>query len=680
MSGIVGIYRPEGLVANADLERMVEIISHRGGDGSRVWTEGPIGLGHRMLQTTPESLQEKLPLVSDSHDLTITADARIDNREELWTALGFSGSPHVEVADSQLILASYERWGERCPEKLLGDFSFAIWDRRKQELFCARDHYGVRPFNYHYHPGQAFVFGSEIKALLCVRGVPRRLNELMVGYHLGMMNYQDKAITFYQDIFRLPPAHGLIVGRHGMRLWAYWALDPARELRLGSDDEYAEAFGEIFTEAVHCRLRSAFPVGSQLSGGLDSSSVTSVARNFVAQNGNRPLHTVSMTHDVVPQCDERPFIDAVLCQGKVESHYVDVDDLSPLGDMDRVFWHEDQTYSAPTLYLVWALLRLARQNGVRVLLDGLDGDTAVSHGEAYMSELARNGEWVRFAAEARLVAERQFQPESREMVGSRLLELFGLPYLTELARSARWMDFAKEAGEVSKRFALSRRKIFLDYGLKPLAPGPVVRAWRFLHQGNRHATGAIDPIVKPEFAKRTDLQEHMQAGEGPPSGPLRTSREEHHRQLNSELVTSGFELTDRAASAFSIEARHPFADRRLLEFCLALPPEQKLYQGWSRIVMRRAMNNVLPQEVQWRGGKTNNSAAFTRSLLKFGRPLLEEVILHDPSDIEEYVDVDALPEAYRRYLSRETHKDGMRVWTAVALGLWLRRTRLTPVG
>ena len=167
MSGIVGIYRPEGIVANADLERMVETISHRGGDGSSVWTEGPIGLGHRMLHTTPESLHEKLPLVSDSHDLTITADARIDNREELWTALGFSGSPHVEVADSQLILASYERWGERCPEKLLGDFSFAIWDRRKQVLFCARDHYGVRPFNYHYRPGQAFVYVGKLRRLSC---------------------------------------------------------------------------------------------------------------------------------------------------------------------------------------------------------------------------------------------------------------------------------------------------------------------------------------------------------------------------------------------------------------------------------------------------------------------------------------------------------------------------------
>jgi asparagine synthase (glutamine-hydrolysing) len=159
---------------------MVDILAHRGPDGAGAWSEESVGLGHRMLHTTPESLNEKLSLVDDRRGLVLTADARLDNRDELITALGFGGRPCEELTDSELILGAYKRWGERCPERLLGDFAFAIWDRRRQELFCARDHIGVKPFYYH-RAGKLFVFASEIKALLCVPEVPRRLNEVRVA-------------------------------------------------------------------------------------------------------------------------------------------------------------------------------------------------------------------------------------------------------------------------------------------------------------------------------------------------------------------------------------------------------------------------------------------------------------------------------------------------------------------
>jgi asparagine synthase (glutamine-hydrolysing) len=139
-----------------------------------------------------------------------------------------------------------------------------------------------------------------------------------------------------------------------------------------------------------------------------------------------------------------------------------------------------------------------------------------------------------------------------------------------------------------------------------------------------------------------------------------------------------FELANRASSAFSIEARHPFSDRRLVEFCLALPPEQKLHQGWTRMVMRRALAGILPEEVQWRGGKTRNSAAFTYGLLHFEGDILEEVIMNDSSRIEPYVNVAALRETYHRYLSQKDRTGEMEVWHAVTLALWLHYTSLTP--
>ena len=136
MSGIAGIFFLDTQpVDRSVLERMVESLAHRGPDGAGVWSEGPVGLGHRMLWPTPESLHEKLPLVSKSGDLVLTADARLDNRDELVRALGITGRPREEIGDGELILGAYEKWGERCPERLLGDFPFAIWDRRRQALF-----------------------------------------------------------------------------------------------------------------------------------------------------------------------------------------------------------------------------------------------------------------------------------------------------------------------------------------------------------------------------------------------------------------------------------------------------------------------------------------------------------------------------------------------------------------
>ena len=203
MSAIAGIhYLNERPVDFADLGRMVDILAHRGPDGADIWSEGSVGFGHRMLWTTPESLLEKLPLVNQRGDLVITADARIDNREELIAALSLAECRFEKITDSHLILAAYEKWGETCPEHLLGDFAFAIWDKRNQMLFCARDHFGVRPFYYHHCPRRMFAFASEIKALLCLSEVPNRLNEVRVGAYLEVM-LEDKIITFYGDIFRL---------------------------------------------------------------------------------------------------------------------------------------------------------------------------------------------------------------------------------------------------------------------------------------------------------------------------------------------------------------------------------------------------------------------------------------------------------------------------------------------
>jgi len=640
MSGIVGIYHLDGRpVDPLDLGRMVEILAHRGPDGADVWCKESVGLGHRMLRTTPESLQEKLPLANQTGDLVITADARIDNRDELIRALDMTDHPPMEIADSQLILAAYEKWGERCPEHLLGDFAFVIWDGHRQVLFCARDHFGVKPL-YYYLSNQVFAFASEIKALLCLPEVPRRLNEVRVADHLARI-FEDKAITFYQDIFRLPAAHSIGVGRGETQVRSYWSLDPSREVRLSSDEEYAEAFREILTEAVRCRLRSAFPVGSALSGGLDSSSIACVARNLLVTEGNGRLHTFSaifpdLPEAELPKIDERHYIDVVLSTGEFKPHYIQAGRLSPLGDLDRVLWHQDEAFLAPNLYMHWALYGAAHQQKVRIFLDGLDGDTTVSHGLSYLAELTRAGQWRTLVAEATALSKR------------------------------------------SSAF-LKPRRIVWRYGLRPLIPESAVRVWRLL-QGRPRSTQVADKAINPVLAERVGLAERAQTLLGNGAGPPHTARARHWHSLIAGLIPYTLELADKAAAAFSLEARYPFFDRRLVEFCLALPPEQKLHQGWSRVVMRRAMAGILPEEVQWRFHKANLSPNFKHRLLDCEQRMLDEVILHEPQIIQEYVDVPALRAAYHRYRSHpmQAEEDSLTVYGAVILALWLQRSGLRP--
>lgn len=634
ISAIVGIFHPNGKpIGFEEIGRMVESVAHRGPDGVDKWAYGPVGLGHRLLFTTPQSLHEKLPLVDEGRGLVLTADARIDNRDELIEILELPDRTGQGISDSELILRAYERWGERCPERLLGDFAFALWDRRRQVLFCARDHMGVKPFYYHHVPGRLFVFGSEIKALLCVEGVPRRLNEVMVADYL-VLGPQDQSITFYQDILRLPPAHIMSVSQKGALVRPYWSLDPTIEVRLRSDEEYAEAFREVFTEAVSCRLRSALPVGSLLSGGLDSSSIVCVARDLLAERGREGrLQTFSAVFPEVPECDESVYIDTVVAQGGVDAHRIRADRLSPLANWKRVLWHLDEPSYIGGVYLGWGLYNAAQQQGVRVLLEGTDGDTIVSH---------------------------------------------GFEYLTELSRSGRWGTLAAEINALSR---LPNNKSAWDhlwrYGLKPLAPVPVRQIWR-MRPGRNRSPWLRDTVIGPGFARRIRLSERVQILEEARSKPARNARESHWGDLTSSVHAADLEILDKNTAAFAIESRYPFYDRRLVEFCLALPPEQKLNRGWTRMVMRRALAGSLPEEIRWRADKTRLAANHVRNLLLFERELIEEMVLYHPGTLEEYVDMDALRSAYYRYVSCRSRDDAFEVWNAVSLALWLRHTSLTP--
>ena len=626
MSAIVGLYyldrRP---VESHDISRMVDVLAHRGPDGAKIWCDGAIGLGHCMLWTTPESIGEQLPL--HRGELTITADARIDNRQELIEVLGIKDCPAAQIADSQLILAAYERWGDQCPDRLMGDFAFAIWDNRQQKLFCARDPMGIKPF-YYYCSNQLFCFASEIKALLHVPGVPRRLNELKVASHLALFA-DDPVNTFYRDVLKLQAAHCLHIGdTRSPKTERYWALDPHQEIRLSSESDYVEAFLDVFNEAVRCRLRSAFPVGSTLSGGLDSSSIACTARQLTASS-ECSLHTFSaifpsLSVEERRWIDERHYMDAVKQLDGFETHDVRADRLNPFIDL---LWQDDEPICAPNLYMHQGLHRCAQQQGVRVFLDGIDGDSTISHG------------WS---------------------------------YLTELAYTGQWYTLAKLVTAAAKNHRISRKSILHQQMLQPLFLDPLSCLWqRLCHLANYHQLDT--PLVNTTLARQLGLADYMYTMTNHHMGQI-DPRKQHWLTLSASLYPNVMEITDKVAARFSLEARYPFFDRRLMEFCLALPSSQKFYQGWSRSILRFSMTDVLPSQVQWRPGKGRLGANFLRRFLDLEKETLEMMMLNVES-IQPYVNSKTLQSAYDGYVLGHSSKgeNAMLLLSAATLSKWLNR-------
>lgn len=666
MSGIAGICtKGDQPLDPTSIATMMDHLAHRGPDGRNVWCERGVALGHLMLWTTPESLLETLPLVSQTRNFILTADARIDNREELIIALDL---PYrlEEMTDSQIILAAFEKWREQCPEHLVGAFAFALWDQEQQSLFCARDHLGVKPFYYH-QSAHEFLFASEIKAFLSLPQVPCRVNEIRIADYLSMM-MEDKAITTYQDIFRLPPGHCLQLSQTGTQVWSYWSLQPDPKLTLDSDEAYAHEFKRLFTEAVRCRLRSAFPIGSQLSGGLDSSSVTCTAQQILAQAGHPSLHTVSNIFDDVPECDERPFINTVLQTGEFKPHFVHADQVSPVADLAHIWQFEDEAFIGPNHFLPWQLNRKAQEVGIRVFLDGFDGDTTVSHGVLRLKELAVAGDWSCFWSEAKALA------PHFDCSPHHLLRQYGLPILLDLAQNFQWFAFIRAVQHIHHHFQVSRKHLFWHYGFKSLHPKRVYRRWQ------AHLAPTKCPsIINPSFAEQIQFEQRLQTlGTQPRTAS--TVQEDHWQSLTTGLLAFVLELLDRAAAAFSLEARHPFMDKRLIEFCLALPAEQKLRQGWSRMILRQALAEILPERIQWRGGKTSMTPNFLHGVLTLDRKVFDDIVLDPPQQIEQYIDVTVLQDAYARLTSDKQVKnaDIMTVWRAAILALWLRENPMMP--
>ena len=633
---------------------MAASMAHRGPDGIGVWAEGPVGLAHCAMHTTPEAEYERQPLVDALSGCVVTADARIDNRDELLAKLKVVPADGEVITDIDFILAAYLRWGTSAPEHLIGDFAFAIWDPREQHLFCARDHIGINPFYYYAGP-DFFVFGTEIKSLFVYPEVPREINDDRAAEFITRQPIDPEA-TMFQGILRLPPAHGMIVRRDGSRRsWRYFQFDPDYELVLSSDEEYEEAFREIFTEAVRCRLRSNGPVGVMLSGGLDSSSVACVARDLLREQGEDSLDTFTAEFGY-EKADESRYLDSLREQGGFSMHSVPLNGASPDESLDRYLHHLDQPPYMCNVYMLDEAGHVARDNGVRVLLDGCEGDITVSYGLGRLGEMALNGKWDEVAHEVEALSRTFGEPAHR--IFNRRVQ----PFLQARAALRPSTFIAREAWRLPASHRVSPLKSIWGYAIRPRLPERMLRAvGRPTIQPPEDKPFA--DLIDPKLFQRSRLEERVTQALREIPFEEYSERRQHWASLTDDAETVAV-VQEEASHIHAMtggEARHPFFDVRVAKFCLALPASQKLRDGYTRSIVRRALSHTLPDIIQKRMSKGDLGDNFYDQLITSS--VIEKVISDTDGQLTEYFNSAAIMRAFE-------NRDAPALWAGIGFMKW----------
>ena len=335
MSGLGAIFNLDGRPADLGaMTRMLDAIQHRGPDARGTWHNGAIALGQVMRHDTPESRRERQPLAA-ADGLCVAFDGFLDSRLELKHELAAKNGRVRLDTDAELVMEAYRQWGDGSFGRLFGDFAALVWDPARRALVCARDILGLRPL-YYYSDGRCFVCGSEPQALFAGTAIEAIPNDGMIAEHLAL-RITSREETLYRNIYRLPPAHLLIVDAARLEKRRYYDLDPGYEVRYRRDEDYSDRFRELFGAAIARRLRSDAPVAAYLSGGLDSSSIVGLTEDMRRRQAvpDFPFLTLSMATPGQAG-DESAYINEVVDAWRVESHILPAAALDPNRLVDAV--------------------------------------------------------------------------------------------------------------------------------------------------------------------------------------------------------------------------------------------------------------------------------------------------------------------------------------------------------
>ena len=557
MSGICGIIRFDGASVEArDLDRQITRLKHLGPDRTRTWCAGPVGLGHLMMRVNREDQFDLQPM----HDarLTLVADLRLDNRDDLAVALGISVSALTDMPDSALLFAAYKKWGPDCVEHLIGDFAFAVWDGAKKTLTLIRDHMGQRHVFYHRGEG-FFAFASEIKGLWALPQVPRKLLEDRVAQALLFDEPTDIGATAYEGIRAVPGGTVLTVGADGtVSSNRYWEPhpDPAHE---GRDEAYyIETYRKVLTEAVQCRLRRATaPAGLFMGGGFDSSAICALAGPVVTAQGRKFIAVSS----VMPE-DYRGSIHHArkwveMCRRHMphlDVRYVTREGLDIFTGMEQAFLNNDNRHS-PNGYIARKMMAELAGAGARILMDGHGGDYTVNpRGQNALVRMLRQGQFRRFAS---------------------------------------------EFNAMRKHLKLSVKQNLVRNVLLKLMPASWMRVW-INHENGLALFGPTMPVSRQVIAaraKNAGSRFRWRSGDSQRVGTLRTLRSQQNFPAQAYSISG---------AAHGLEFTQPFHDKRVVEFGLAIPEQLYVKNGKTRYLARKALADLYPPEYQDRPPGTDD--------------------------------------------------------------------------
>jgi asparagine synthase (glutamine-hydrolysing) len=521
------------------------------------WTKDNLFFGCHAQWITPESVGEQLPFYD--RGLVITADAIIDNREELFAKLQIDKSLLSTLPDSQLILLAYSKWEEEVPKHLIGDFAFMIWDEKKHKLFGARDFSGTRTLYFHKNDS-TFAFSTLMESLLRLPYIEKKINEGWLAEFLaipGMVESVDQVSTVYKNVLQVPPSHCITVENSRVKLARYCKVSEVPRIKFKKNEEYEEAFRELFQKAVKTRIRTYGEVGAQLSGGLDSGTVVSFASRELLKK-NKKLKTFSYIpmddfDDWTPKYfipDERPYIkETINYVQNIDDNYLNFQDVNPFSEVDDMLSIMEMPYKFfENSYWLKGINIAAQQKKIKILLNGSRGNFSIS--------------W-----------------------GSRNLTL---NHYASQFRKLQWLKLYKELGLYCANFNTGK-SIVLPQIIKMAIP---------LYNASKN-NYQFPNMISPLLAEKTGVYEKLKAYGENLTGSVNI--EGHIRKMHFDQVyfwnKSGV-ATTKLSLKYGLWERDPTNDLRVIQFCLGIPEDQFTMEGLERSLIRRATKGYLPDVVR----------------------------------------------------------------------------------
>jgi asparagine synthase (glutamine-hydrolysing) len=566
MCGIIGICNLDG-PAPIDprlLKQMLALIRHRGPDEFGIYLDDRIGMGNARLSIIDLSTGTQ-PISNEDESVWVVFNGEIYNYLELRPELEAQGHRFGTNSDTEVLVHLYEQYGARCVDLLNGQFAFAIWDRRPATgggtLFLARDRVGIRPLFY-TRTGRALVFGSEIKALLAHPEVSARLDLVSLSQVFTFWTTRAPR-TLFEGIQEVPPGHTLTLHDGQIEVRRYWEVSFPQETEHESpraDQEYAERLRDLLMDATRIRLRADVPVGAYLSGGLDSSTITTLIRGC----SSNYLQTFSIAFDD-PAFDEREHQQRMVERLGTDHSCVECG----AADIARVFpdviWHTEWPILRTSPAPMYVLSGLVRQNEIKVVLTGEGADEFLG-GYNIFKEAKLRHYWAR-------------DPDSqvRPMLLSKLY-----PYVQDLGNRGAFLE------AFFRRGLTETDRPEYSHAIRWANTAPLRR---FFSPAARAAVGDYDPVA--EIA--ADLEAHPAFSHW---SPLARAQYIEISIFMSEYLLSS--QGDRMLSAHSVEGRFPFLDHRLIEFAAQIPPRLKILGLNEKFVLKQAMRDMLPDSVRAR--------------------------------------------------------------------------------